>query len=370
MEVTPVLEAGPHGRGELPGAAGRDNPAAVASARAGFSVMLVSVYSGACRRVSGALQDEWLFSLGVGAGFPWEVAMLSALIASLVASASIEVHEWGVLTWNGQVLTSAGAPVPAVVAPGGMETGAPVLCFHGDEFTGTVTVSSPGTMDHFYPAPDAAVGPQYCLGGLGSVISWVITATGQEPEGYPSCGSGSAPLDSDFSWAAPLWREGDAPYLTRTDGFSDRFLYYSGTIRQGSFTPPLVGFAVASAAEDTPEAGRVLLFTRDGQGNVHFVIVPQGDVSMADQASPFVYSSDEVVEILEGWAGGALTHEEVRALWLTWEGYVLAGEWPTGSKAVFVVPGELVDRTSVITVEPDEDQPVEIRRFFLGIVDI
>jgi hypothetical protein len=39
-------------------------------ARASISIMLVSISSGAYRRVSGDLHDEWLFSLGVGAGFP------------------------------------------------------------------------------------------------------------------------------------------------------------------------------------------------------------------------------------------------------------------------------------------------------------
>ncbi len=289
---------------------------------------------------------------------------------SLVASTGIEVHEWGVLTWDGQVLTSAGVPAPAVIDPGEMETGAPVLCFHGDDFTGTVTVSSPGTIDHVHPAPDTAVEPQYCLRGLGSIIAWEISAAFEEPAGYPSCGSGSAPLYSDFSWAAPFWREGDALYLTREDGFSDRFLYYGATITQGSFPPPLAGFAVSSAEEDTPEADRVLLFTRDGSGNVNFVITPGGDVSMAEMASPFAYSCEAVVSILEGWAGDSLTPEEVRALWLTWEGHVTGGYWPTGSKAVFVVPGELVERTSTILVESEEDLPVEIRRFFLGIIDV
>jgi len=292
------------------------------------------------------------------------------VLVALIALAGIEVHEWGVLTWDGQVLTSAGAPAPAVIDPGEMETGAPVLCFHGDGFTGTVTVSSPGLLDCVYPDPDADVGPLTGLRGLGSSIGWEISATQEEPAGYPSCGSGSAPLDSDFAWAAPMWREGDALYLTRSDGFSDRFLYYSGTIRQGAFPPPLEGFAVASAEEDTPEAGMVLLFTKSGTGGVHFVIAPGGDVTMSDAASPFIYSCDEVVAILEGWAAGDLTHEEVRALWLTWEDGILYGSWPTGSRAVFVVPDELVERTSSITVEPDRDQPVEIRRFFLGVVDV
>ncbi|MDM7992543.1 MAG: hypothetical protein QUS11_04460 [Candidatus Fermentibacter sp.] len=296
--------------------------------------------------------------------------MSGVFLVPLIALAGIEVHEWGVLTWDGQVLTSAGAPAPAVVDPGEMETGAPVLCFHGDGFTGTVTVASPGLLDCVYPDPDAAVGPLTGLRGLGSFIGWEISATREEPAGYPSCGSGSAPLDSDFAWAAPTWREGDALYLTREDGFSDRFLYYAGTIRQGSFPPPLEGFAVASAGEDTPEADRVLLFTMEGAGDVYFVIAPGGDVTMADRASPFIYSCDEVIEILEGWAGGELTHEEVRALWLTWEDEFLNGSWPTGSRAVFVVPDELVERTSTITVEPDGDQPVEIRRFFLGFVDV
>lgn len=296
---------------------------------------------------------------------------MSGIVAILlITSASIQVHEWGVLTWDGQVVESAGAPAQVIIDPGEMETGAPVLCFHGEEFTGTVTVTSPGRIDCVYPDPDSAVGPQYAVQRLWSLISWEVSATLEEPAGYPSCGSGSAPLGSDFSWAAPLWREGDALYLTREDGFSDRFLYYAGTIRQGAFPPPLVGFAVASAEEDTPEADRALLFTRDGSGNVHFVIAPGGDITMADQASPFIYSFDEVVEILEGWADGALTHDEVRTLWFTWEGYVTGGYWPTGSKAVFVVPGELVERTSTIRIEPEEDLPVEITRFFLGILDV
>jgi hypothetical protein len=114
----------------------------------------------------------------------------------------------------------------------------------------------------------------------------------------------------------------------------------------------------------------VLLFTKDDSGGVHFVIVPQGDLSMASQASPSIYSCDGVVSVLEDWAGGILTPEEVAALWLTWEDYVVSDGWYTGSKAVFVVPGELVERTSIIVVDPGEDLPVEIRRFFLGMVEV
>ncbi|MDM7992542.1 MAG: hypothetical protein QUS11_04455 [Candidatus Fermentibacter sp.] len=47
-----------------------DGGSTFVGARASISIMLVSVSSGAYRRVSGDLHDDWLFSLGVGAGFP------------------------------------------------------------------------------------------------------------------------------------------------------------------------------------------------------------------------------------------------------------------------------------------------------------
>lgn len=296
--------------------------------------------------------------------------MLILVLASLLAGSTVEVHEWGVLLWDGQTITSAGARDLVLEDPMLLEDKAPVICLHGAEFSGTVTVASLGMIDGVYPFPDIAGGPQYGLRGLGSMVRWEIRATRAEPEGYPACGSLSEPMDSGYQWAVPLWREGDALFLSREDGFADRFLYYEATIGEGSFPPPLQGFAVASAEDDSPEADRVLLLTRDDSGEVHFVVVPQGDLSMAAQASPHIYSCDEVVAILEDWAGGILTPEEVAALWLTWEDYVVSDGWYTGSKAVFVVPGEMVERTSIILVDPGENLPVEIRRFFLGIVEV
>lgn len=296
--------------------------------------------------------------------------MLVILVLSLIASAGIEVHEWGVLLWDGQVIEATGVPGAAIEEPGFLESKAPVICFHGEDFTGTVTVASPGLIEHVYPSPDVARGPRYGFCSLSSMVGWEIAATEEMPVICSSGGIGSDPLPPAYSWAAPLWRDGDALFLTGGDGFCDRFLYYEAVLGSGSFPPPLAGFAVASAEEDAPEADRVLLFTRDDSGVVHFTIVPQGDVSMAEQASPFVYSCDEMVAILEGWAEGVLTPGEARAMWLTWEEYVIEGDWPTGSKAVFVVPGDLVERTSIIMVDPQEDLPVEIRRFFLGIVDV
>lgn len=46
------------------------NDATFVGARGSVSVSVLSVFAGAYRRVSGDLHDDWLFSLGVGAGMP------------------------------------------------------------------------------------------------------------------------------------------------------------------------------------------------------------------------------------------------------------------------------------------------------------
>ena len=84
--------------------------------------------------------------------------MRNTLIAILVLTAvactetervlaPIQVHEWGVLTWNGgdPVLSGVpGTPYPVSQPPddGGFLLRAPVLYFHGPAFSGTVTVKT------------------------------------------------------------------------------------------------------------------------------------------------------------------------------------------------------------------------------------
>ncbi|NLP04650.1 hypothetical protein GX411_01690 [Candidatus Fermentibacteria bacterium] len=47
-----------------------DEDAAYAGARGSVSFSVLSVFSGAYRRISGDTRDEWLFSLGAGVGLP------------------------------------------------------------------------------------------------------------------------------------------------------------------------------------------------------------------------------------------------------------------------------------------------------------
>jgi hypothetical protein len=301
--------------------------------------------------------------------------ILSALAVAVLLSVpadddTIRVHEWGVVLYSGDSTLAAGSPgydpFSAVCVD------APVVYFHGAAFTGDVTVCSLGDIFSVYPGPDAAGGLLLGdLGGLGSAVRWEdLTADPGSAVDRLSRLSDDGLLIPGFGWAMDYWRVPEASWLTRrSDSFRDRFLYYEVELTGVGFPLPLEGYAPAGTPGEEI-AHEVLVFSRNGNGAVTLLPGAVMDVVPADESMPLDMpwqSMPEAFDTIRGWAGGLLTGEEIQALWATWEPYLLYGDWQGDSLLVFPVPQPLIQRISTIIVTPDQDLPVMISRFFLGM---
>jgi hypothetical protein len=295
---------------------------------------------------------------------------LAVLLRGSTGEDSIRVHEWGVVLYSADSVTAAGSP--GYDPFGAVCVDAPVVYFHGAAFTGDVTVCSIGDIFSVYPEPDATGGILLGdLGGLGSAVRWEdLSADPGNSVDRISRMATDGLLIPGFGWAMDYWRVPEASWLTRrSDSFRDRFLYYEVELTRVGFPLPLEAYAPTG----TPEAEishEVLVFSRGENGVVALVHGAVSDVLTADESMPVDLpwqSVPEAFETIRGWAGGLLTGEEIQALWATWEPYLLYGDWQGDSLLIFPVPQPLIERISTLMVAPDQDIPVTISRFFLGM---
>ena len=295
---------------------------------------------------------------------------LAVLLRTAVGGDSILVHEWGVVLYSADSTIAAGSP--GYDPFGAVCVDAPVVYFHGAAFTGDVTVCSLGDIFSVYPEPDAAGGILLGdLGGLGSAVRWedLSVDPGTDVDRISSITADGLMIPG-FGWAMDYWRVPESSRITRQrDSFQDRFLYYEVELTGAGFPLPLEGYA-QPGTPGTEIAGDVLVFHRGENGLVYLVQGTDKDAMPADETLPLDMpwqSMPEALETIRGWAHGMLTGEEIEALWATWEPYVLYGDWRGDSLLVFAVPQPLIERISTIIVAPDQEIPVMMNRFFLGM---
>lgn len=304
------------------------------------------------------------------------LALSAAVCAAADATAPepVVVHEWGVVRYAEGTVFATGSPGWSQY--GSVCVDAPVIMFHGAPFTGDVTVCSTGRITSVYPEPDVSGGPMLGLdgAGLGSMVRWEGLAV------YPASPDDSRediPVDRnraaafDFYWAMDGWRLPGSSTVTRPgDSFSDGFLYYEVDLSGQGFPVPLGAFSSESTpAEELSE--EMLLFVRDDCGTVTLSRAGSDGIVASDE-TVLVPSdsrgSGDAIETISRWAGDRLTDAEIRSMWITWEPYILYGDWQGSVLAVFPVPDPLVERISMIIVAPDGDVPVTVSRFFLGVM--
>ena len=85
--------------------------------------------------------------------------------------------------------------------------------------------------------------------------------------------------------------------------------------------------------------------------------------------------SDDVRRTLYSWSVDILEPEQMDALWNTWAQWILHENTSESAYAngvlLYLVPQELTQRISTITVEPDEtDYPVDLSRYILVAVPL
>jgi hypothetical protein len=307
------------------------------------------------------------------------LAVTAFMVACITGLSSAEdrelppvfVHEWGVLSLAGPDFSFSGspfAPVP-VPEPDGMMMRAPVLYFHGPEFTGTVTVRTDnGVISHVYPeASDGSVGSGFC--------SW----TGSF--GYDSDDSSlrgmAAPIEDRRApfplprWPYHLWRTGESMTVT-TFSATESFLYYETAPDDLGFLPCSRGGQPVS--EEWGQVPAIVLTL--SETGLLFAECSLGDTPGPGDEAFMPMTPDLIHRTLRQWSRNVIDIEEVDALWNTWAewfsgGFTEGGSYPRGI-LLYPIPESLLSNLSTIEVFPDgpSQYPTRAKRLILAAVPL
>lgn len=302
--------------------------------------------------------------------------MSMALIFSVLALVSqanddrrmamIAVHEWGVITFDGceAVLgTSPDAVSDPYADPGyPVVERAPVVYFHGPEFSGRFTVEVPnGSIIETWPFPSLQ-DEHGC--------TWVITRAG-----WQELDSVNTPLvDRVGGWRAAPWREPQTMTLVFEGPAYEKFVYYEA------------GFSDLSVFPITVRDGRLSI--REGCGDIPVaLVIPSAEgplvtlTTASRAASPLrsfcnalVSGPADLHEVLMQWSVGVVDLEEVDALWATWRDWLLdAGSREAGqgeALLIYLLPAEDAEALSVLNLETDQAFDVRYGRYLLCALEI
>lgn len=276
----------------------------------------------------------------------------------------ISVHEWGVISFSGPDLLFSGVPdtqLPfPLLQPDQYLLRAPVLYFHGPEFSGRVTVRTDnGFIFHTYPEP--------CdLGMNGDFVSWTGSFS------YDHTGTDGEPAPSpDGALPASLWRTGEA-MTVHTPSATEGFLYYETAPETLDFLPLIHG---TSAIPEEWMNLQALVIRGNGEGG-GYGVCELGALADIEGLALRAVDPDEIHRTLLKWSRDVIDVEEVNALWNTWADWFCRdhAESPdySGGLVVYRVPEELLHKLSTIEVEAAEPAPYpcRVRRYILAAVPL
>ena len=285
------------------------------------------------------------------------------------------MHEWGVVEVDMSVSLATGAPgatagplYPIPIDPD-FCVEAPVVWFHGDDFTGIFTVEAPGGhLTVTYPEPDRVDTDQT---GMPLSAVWRVSGSRHplimervdavEEETFP------VPEMGHFGWAADIWRS--VPGLSLTgirDGWSERFIYYECQV-EDLFTLPEGEIPSGWPLSQLQVPGLVFASGTDGQPLMS-PISGTGDLETANMEY-IDYSRQVFLDTVWSWSEGRLLAEEVAALVDTWEATLTSV--PDGElRVLFPIPEDRYDRISTLELVTDEGHQVCAKRIFLGLVTL
>lgn len=279
----------------------------------------------------------------------------------------IHVQEWGVITTSGNAQIVTSSPAEPLLTPyfpsadaDGHAVRAPVLYFNGPEFTGTVTVKTDnGAIFDIYPAvPDCD--------RTHSSVSWTASFTNDRIDAFP-VNEGLAPGE----WNYDMWRIEPALTVSIGSDWQDKFLYYETAPVTLDFLPYMPG---AESVRDEHSELPALLFRNSADGMMYSSGTLQQIVN-GDNMEFNPIDQNDVMITLYDWSVDILEPEQMEALWLTWSAWILndhtADSAYENGMILYLVPPEITNRISTITVEPDEtDYPVDLSRYILTAVPL
>ncbi len=300
--------------------------------------------------------------------------ILIILSGSWITDATLEtvfVHEWGVVLIDESIPMIRGAQRGYLEENGtlqpyySMAVDAPVIWFHGPEFTGTLTVEvQNGYFSLLIPLPASS---STCDETIPVFLDeenyravWEDLSFTYEPA-MPSDrpvdrrGLPGESAEEGFQWAMPFWRRVQALTITyEAASYIDRFIYYECSASNLFEEHDPLGNCECNAMVFYEEAGELTAYLAAG---------PENRTSIEPSLS-----SERIVDILSDWGGNEFQEDEIKALWKTWEPSlrtrcILYGE----TIVLFPLTEEQVESISTIDLQTDQGYHVEYSRLFLAM---
>ena len=280
----------------------------------------------------------------------------------------VEVHEWGVITWDcGSALVQSSPFVFQEAV-----TRAPVIYYHGPEFTGSFTVTvDNGQLIELYPTTKPWMPDSYTWSGRFSLDYLPLRGLSETDPGI------SVPMD--FQWALEYWRIPETLTFNGDEGITEEFLYYESTLEDVTFLPLYPGSEVEPDRSAPLNLELMLLGVENGELKATTCTLAR---FAARSGMPLnwetVVSDDgsEIRDIFYEWSRDLIDIEEVDALWFTWRDWFTTGSFD-GSRsmedavlAVYLVPEELTGGISTLNLETEEGYPVDYHRYLLVAVPV
>jgi len=296
------------------------------------------------------------------------IAVLNCVLIS-AESEPVEVHEWGVVVFGEYKAAVTAVPDPGLssfiadpyfgIDPISVE--APVIFFHGAQFTGDFVVEVVnGSIFEIYP-----------VDGMRSEwdsIRWPDIQVFNPEEGteYPD------DLPAEFLLPYDVvcnWRTLECNSVRTSGGINEGFLYYECFLD----TPDFMKYPqLLAAGEGLPEGvDRVLIFLKPCDDMQEMYMVdPQSIFTPMETEEISVYDRSRMMRTLSSWNTPGLYPGELELLWDTWEDYITAPSWEGDALVVFPLPQDMINRISSLEVLPDGEFEITYGRFFLGMIPV
>jgi hypothetical protein len=283
----------------------------------------------------------------------------------------VSVHEWGVITWEGGSVYAQGAPWDYWEE---VVTRAPVVYFHGPDFSGDFTVSvDNGYIIEIYPSDGTWSDDSHTWSGSFFNSYDETRREIMESRGmlYPS----------DFAWALEHWREPEALTFEGSDGFTEEFLYYETHMDDVTFMPLYPGWNPEEVTDREYLDTELVLLTFDDDGLLTAATCTLARFAMRS-GLPLEWdlevdcSGNGMLEVFYEWSRDLIDISEVDALWLTWRDWftydaltMLDGSG-ADALAVYLLPQELTGSVSTLELTVSEGYTVNYGRYLLVAVPV
>ena len=273
-----------------------------------------------------------------------------------------EVHEWGVVVFEENVLLMCGESwqdieyYPDYFDNDEMCAEAPVVWIHGEPFDNATFIvdTNEENITLYYPEPNSVSTTN---------IKWEISASNQN---FEESEETVATYDGPFYWAMDSWREVNSLVLnSQTQARTENFLYYECTVNRdftdNFFTWSDDGLPIFEES-DIPNA---LYFSPSGVFEISTL-----DGKVLPFSLPFSVNSlstNDILNTFSYWGRSNFEMSEIEALWETWEpAFTDSGS----SWLVFPIAPEHHNTISTISLITSPYRLISYERLYLGAVEL